>query len=114
MRAAVRVVSSGGGRLPEGVGGLARRLAVSERQLRLLFADGVGVSPKHFARIARVRHVLAHRSPAVPWAQLAAATGYYDQSHLSADFRALMGVPPTSFFTGRLPASQPCQAFARP
>ncbi|MFM9455798.1 AraC family transcriptional regulator [Streptomyces europaeiscabiei] len=113
VRAAVRAVSAGGGRLPEGVGGLARRLAVSERQLRNLFADGVGVSPKHFARIARVRHVLTHRSPAVPWAQLAAASGYYDQSHLTADFRALMGVPPTSFFTGRLPASQPCQAFAR-
>ncbi|MFE7836196.1 helix-turn-helix domain-containing protein [Streptomyces sp. NPDC057474] len=114
VRAAARAVSAGGGRLPEGVPGLARRLAVSERQLRHLFAEQIGVSPKHFARIARVRHVLTHRSPAVPWAQFAAATGYYDQSHLTADFRALMGVPPTSFFTGRLPASQPCQAFARP
>ncbi|WP_229914434.1 AraC family transcriptional regulator [Streptomyces capitiformicae] len=114
LRAAVRALSTGTGHLPGGVRELARRLAVSERQLRNLFAEGVGVSPKHYARIARVRHILAHRSPAVPWAEVAAATGYYDQSHMTADFRTLMGVPPTSYFTGRLPAAQPCQAFTRP
>ncbi|WP_418896259.1 helix-turn-helix domain-containing protein [Streptomyces cupreus] len=70
-------------------------LAASERQLRNLFAEGVGVSPK------------AHADTA-PWAQLAAATGYYDQSHMTADFRALMGVPPRSFFTGLLPRATPC------
>jgi AraC-like DNA-binding protein len=51
----------------------------------------------------------------VPWAQLAATTGYYDQSHMTTDFRTLMGVPPRSFFTGRLPDARPCQAsLARP
>lgn len=29
---------------------------------------------------------------------------------MTADFRTLMGVPPTSFFTGKLPAARPCQA----
>jgi transcriptional regulator GlxA family with amidase domain len=93
---------------------LAQPLAVSERQSRNLFADGVGASPEHYARIARVRRVLTHarRSPDTPWAQPAAATGYYDQSHMTADFRALMGVPPTAFFTGRLPPARPCQAYA--
>lgn len=113
LRAAVEAMSTEEGHVPVGVRALADRLAVSERQLRNLFADGVGVSPKHYARIARVRHILTHagRSPGIPWAQLAAATGYYDQSHMTADFRTLMGVPPTSFFTGRLPAARPCQAF---
>jgi AraC-like DNA-binding protein len=112
LRTAVRAMSTGTGRVPPGVGELAGRLSVSERQLRNLFAEGVGLSPKHYARIARVRHVLtrARHAPDTSWAQLAAATGYYDQSHLTADFRTLMGVPPTSFFTGRLPAAQPCQA----
>ncbi|MFC9846558.1 helix-turn-helix domain-containing protein [Streptomyces sp. NPDC060223] len=115
LRAAVAAMSTDVGRLPVGVRELAGRLAVSERQLRNLFADGVGVSPKHYARIARVRHVLTHarRAPDTPWAQLAIATGYYDQSHMTADFRTLMGVPPTSFFTGRLPGAQPCQAYRR-
>ncbi|WP_369232294.1 helix-turn-helix domain-containing protein [Streptomyces sp. R21] len=111
LRAAVEAMSTESGHISVGVRELADRLAVSERQLRNLFADGVGLSPKHYARIARVRHVLryARRSPDTPWAQLAAVTGFYDQSHMTADFRTLMGVPPTSFFTGRLPAARPCQ-----
>ncbi|MEV7339486.1 helix-turn-helix domain-containing protein [Streptomyces sp. NPDC093544] len=115
LRAAVAAMSTDEGHLPLGVRELAGRLAVSERQLRNLFADGIGISPKHYARIARVRHILTHArsAPDTPWAQLAIATGYYDQSHMTADFRTLMGVPPTSFFTGRLPGPQPCQAFRR-
>lgn len=58
--------------------------------------------------IDRVRHVLTHAADA-PWAELAAATGYYDQSHMTADFRTLMGVPPRAYFTGRLPRATPCQ-----
>nr|WP_107907882.1 helix-turn-helix domain-containing protein [Streptomyces chartreusis] len=97
------------GRVPGPVRDVARELAVSERQLRNLFAEGVGLSPKHYARINRVRAVLAQADD-VPWAQLAATTGYYDQSHMTTDFRTLMGVPPRSFFTGRLPAARPCRA----
>ncbi|MFG2946969.1 AraC family transcriptional regulator [Streptomyces adustus] len=109
LRAAVDALSTRPDRLPAQVQDVARELAVSERQLRNLFADGVGVSPKHFARIHRLRHVLAHAATA-PWAQLASDSGYYDQSHLTADFRTLMGVPPTAFFTGRLPEARPCEA----
>ncbi|MFC9893145.1 helix-turn-helix domain-containing protein [Nocardia sp. NPDC127579] len=94
---------------PTPVPALAAELAVSERQLRNLFIDGVGVSPKHFARIDRVRTVLAHAGT-TPWAELAGATGYYDQSHLTADFRTLMGVPPAQFVRGHLPAPTPCRA----
>ncbi|MDX2681387.1 AraC family transcriptional regulator [Streptomyces sp. NY05-11A] len=109
LRAAVDALSTRPDRTPAAVREVARELTVSERQLRNLFADGVGVSPKHYARIDRVRHVLTHAASA-PWAELAAATGYYDQSHMTADFRTLMGVPPRAFFTGRLPRATPCQA----
>ncbi|MEU7630096.1 helix-turn-helix domain-containing protein [Nocardia sp. NPDC049220] len=109
---------------------LAARLSVSERQLRNLFTNGIGVSPKHFARIDRVRRVLSHagdsssadstgtadyykrstvRIPRISLAQLATDNGYYDQSHLSADFRTLMGVPPSRFFRGQLPTPTPCR-----
>ncbi|GAD84942.1 helix-turn-helix domain-containing protein [Nocardia asteroides] len=87
---------------------LAARLAVSERQLRSVFAGGIGLSPKHFARIDRVRRVLAYAGD-TPWSHLAADTGYYDQSHLTADFRALMGVPPAAYLHGRLPAPTSCR-----
>lgn len=113
VRAGVDAMSVRIGRTPGQVSQVARELAVSERQLRNLFAEGVGLSPKHYARINRVHAVLTHATTA-PWAELAAATGYYDQSHMTSDFRALMGVPPRSYFTGRLPASTPCQAGPRP
>lgn len=97
---------------------LARRLTVSERHLRDLFADRVGLAPKRFARIARLRSVLArggphaahaaHTAHAVRWSQVAATTGYYDQSHMTAEFRTMMGVPPAAYFAGRVPTPQPC------
>ncbi|NUP18680.1 MAG: AraC family transcriptional regulator [Streptomyces sp.] len=112
VRAGVDAMSIRTGRLPGPVGDVARELAVSERQLRSLFAEGVGLSPKHYARIDRVHSVLA-RADDVPWAQLAVASGYYDQAHMTSDFRTLMGVPPRSYFSGRLPDPQPCRLAAR-
>lgn len=94
------------------VGELATGLAVSERQLRNLFTAGIGVSPKHYARITRLRQVIAARGN-TPWSDLAHSSGYYDQSHLSADFRLLMGVAPTAYFRGDIPAPTPCQALTR-
>ncbi|WP_435592200.1 helix-turn-helix domain-containing protein [Nocardia sp. bgisy118] len=103
-KAAVALAEPAGRPIPA----LAADLAVSERQLRNLFSSGIGLSPKHFARIDRVRQVLAHAGIS-PWSRIAADNGYYDQSHLTADFRTLMGVPPGKFFRGHLPAATPCQ-----
>ncbi|MGW3956095.1 helix-turn-helix transcriptional regulator [Streptomyces sp. NPDC004752] len=111
LRAGVDALSVRADRAPVRVREVARELAVSERQLRKLFAEGVGVSPKHYARIDRVRTIVT-RATHAPWSELAASTGYFDQSHMTSDFRALMGVPPRSYFTGRLPALTPCQAAA--
>ncbi|NEB76908.1 helix-turn-helix transcriptional regulator, partial [Streptomyces sp. SID14478] len=113
--AAVSRLSTGpNGVRPPSVAVVARELAVSERQLRSLFAEDVGLSPKHFARIDRARQLLAgtagHPGTPVPWAGLAQATGYYDQSHMAAEFRALFGVAPKAFVDGRLPADTPCSA----
>lgn len=109
VREATMLLSAGAGPAPEGVAAAARRLHVSERHLRNLFADGVGLSPKHFARIDRVRTVLAH-ARVRPWADLAADVGYYDQSHLTGEFRRLMGVPPAAFLRGELPTATSCHA----
>lgn len=90
------------------LGELTARLAVSERQLRNLFTTGIGLSPKHFARIQRLRRVLADAGD-TPWSHLAASTGYYDQSHLTTDFRTLMGVPPAAYLRGELPTPTHCR-----
>ncbi|MEV4110315.1 helix-turn-helix domain-containing protein [Nonomuraea sp. NPDC049695] len=103
VRAAATSLTRPAGPGREPVPAIARRLAVSERHLRGLFADGVGLPPKRFERITRVRRVLAD-GRASGWA----AAGYYDQSHMTAEFRVMMGVTPGAFFAGRLPALQPC------
>jgi AraC-like DNA-binding protein len=81
----------------------AARLGVSERYLRRVFRQSVGVSPKHFARIARVRSVIGPERRT--WADTAASAGYADQSHLIADFRSLMRVTPKAFAAGNVPLS---------
>ncbi|HWD82294.1 MAG TPA: helix-turn-helix domain-containing protein [Kribbella sp.] len=94
----VRAASAASRRVDEA----AARLGVSERYLRRVFRQAVGVSPKHFARIARVRMVIGTRHS---WADTAAYAGYTDQSHLIADFRALMHVTPKAYATGNVPLS---------
>ncbi len=61
-----------------------------------------------FARIDRVRTVLA--ADAGGWADIAATAGYYDQSHMTAEFRHFMGVPSAEFTAGRRPAATSCTA----
>lgn len=90
-------------RLPD----TARRLNVSERHLRTLFTGTVGVSPKRYVQLNRVRSVLSHAG-ARKGAQLAAESGYYDQSHMTAEFRATMGVPLTAYLKGNVPATSTC------
>ncbi|WNV82855.1 helix-turn-helix domain-containing protein [Umezawaea sp. Da 62-37] len=88
----------------------ARELNVSERHLRAVFAESVGVSPKHFARLDRVRAVLG-RAERGRLAHVAAETGYYDQSHMTAEFRDVMGVSPARFVAGDLPPPSGCSGF---
>ncbi|RJL24000.1 helix-turn-helix domain-containing protein [Bailinhaonella thermotolerans] len=109
VQAAVQALSGRPGRRRAPVPAVARHLAVSERHLRTVFADAIGLSPKHFERIERVRQALLLAHDQGPrWADLAAATGYYDQSHMTAEFRTLMGVTPGAFLEGRTPALRPC------
>jgi AraC-like DNA-binding protein len=78
------------------VNAVAKGLGVSERHLRRVFREAVGVSPKTFARLARFRRALfaARDDGHASWASIATAAGYYDQAHLIAEFRAIAGVTP--------------------
>lgn len=99
------LVGAAARQLADGVsaGRTATSLGVSERYLRRIFRQSVGVSPKHFARISRVRHVIGR--PRSSWSVAAAEAGYTDQSHLIADFRSLMGVTPAAYAAGRVPVT---------
>ena len=79
---------------------------LSVRSLQRLFGDYVGVSPKWVMRRARL-HEAALRADGgepVDWAALAIDLGYADQAHLTREFSATIGVPPSryrSLFLGR-------------
>lgn len=107
LHAAIDELSISTNAQPQQVRTVARQLGISERHLRNLFTSDVGLSPKHFARIDRVRTVVA-RARRKQLTQLAPETGYYDQSHMTAEFHDLMGVPPGAFITGHLPRAQHC------
>jgi AraC-like DNA-binding protein len=84
------------GRDAVGVGELARRLFVSERQLRRRVGSAVGYGPKRLARVLRLERALAAARGGEELARVAAAAGYADQAHFAGDCRELAGVPPTA------------------
>jgi AraC-like DNA-binding protein len=86
---------------PIPVAGLAAEIGVSARHLHRRFIEQVGTSPKHVERLARFARTWrqATMGPPVGWADLAAANGYADQSHLVREFRAFGAQPPAHLFT---------------
>ena len=90
-----------GGTIP--IATLARQTGWSDRYLRTRFCAEIGLTPKTAARVVRfdrARRELQRRAVtgrALDLAGLAAGWGYYDQSHLDAEFRALAGSAPTAW-----------------
>jgi AraC-like DNA-binding protein len=78
---------------------LAAACGLSVRSLQRLFADYVGVSPKWVMRRARLHEAAlrADGGEVVDWAALAADLGYADQAHLTREFTATIGVPPSRY-----------------
>jgi len=79
------------------VDALLRRREASARHVNRLFRQHVGFGPKTLARIARFQRALTalKRPYDGTMGELAAACGYYDQSHFVRDFRRFAGAVPT-------------------
>lgn len=95
-----RLALDAAGRLKHAsVSAVAVELGVSERHLRRVFREIVGLSPKEFARLTRFQRALraARRDERANWASIATFAGYYDQAHLIAEFRAIAGATPRAF-----------------
>jgi AraC-like DNA-binding protein len=85
---------AGGARITD----VARDVGLGPKRLRERFTASVGVSPKSYARLARLQRVLIAASSKRPdWAELAQDCGYYDQAHLIQEFRQLTGMTPTAY-----------------
>ena len=79
------------------VGRLADHLDISRKHLADRFRVTVGLPPKAVARIIRFGHAQALAREGGGWADVAAACGYADQSHLARDFLELSGSTPTGW-----------------
>jgi AraC-like DNA-binding protein len=78
---------------------VARRLGISHGHLDRVFLRHVGLTPRAYARIARLRAVLAGVDVfgSVTWADVAADAGWFDQSHFIRDFKRHTGVTPSAY-----------------
>jgi AraC-like DNA-binding protein len=81
-----------------GVDDLARRFSISGRHLSRTCRAATGLSPKQLSRLVRFQAALRAlaATPARNLASLAADHGYFDQAHLTGEFRALLGAPPAA------------------
>jgi AraC-like DNA-binding protein len=78
---------------------LGRDLGWSPKRLLRRFREEVGLPPKALARLLRFEHAAAllERSDPPGLARVAAMCGYYDQSHLTSEFRRITGVTPAGY-----------------
>ncbi len=77
---------------------LARHLGLSQSALERRFRREVGASPKKFAALVRLRHVVRLRRAGLSLTGVAHAAGYADQPHFIKDFKRFTGHAPESFF----------------
>ncbi len=87
---------------------LAAEVGWSRRHFSERFAREVGLSPKQAARVVRFGRAteLLRRGPSDGLAAVASACGYFDQAHLTHEFRSLAGCTPGTWIAEELPFLQ--------
>ncbi|MBO1334142.1 AraC family transcriptional regulator [Streptomyces sp. VRA16 Mangrove soil] len=80
---------------------IADQVGWSVRHLENRFREQIGISPKGAARVLRLQRARRLLCSGATQAETAAACGYYDQAHLSGEFKAMTGCTPREFFLAR-------------
>jgi AraC-like DNA-binding protein len=88
------------------VSDISKESGISRRRLSQLFREQVGMTPKLYCRLMRFRQVLRQIADGrgVNWADVASAGGYFDQAHLTHEFREFSGFSPTAFLEAERPS----------
>lgn len=75
---------------------IANTIGLSVAQFRKRFNEEIGMSPKEYSKIIRVKSVMQILSanPGMNLTQLTYELGYFDQSHFIKDFQSVIGVSP--------------------
>jgi transcriptional regulator GlxA family with amidase domain len=77
---------------------LARYIGLSQSALERRFRRIIGVSPKKFASLARLRRAARLQTTGADLTTVAHESGYFDQSHFIKEFRRATGSAPSAFF----------------
>lgn len=80
---------------------LVEQLHTSQSPLEKRFRAVVGASPKKFASIVRLKHVLQQYSLTNSLTELGYEAGFYDQAHFIKEFKTFTGDTPEDFFRER-------------
>lgn len=84
-------------RLPrQPVAAIARELDTSRTRLHRLFLDQIGLPPRTVGRLLRFERAMRRLASGWPLAEVAAASGYYDQPHFNREVRDFAGESPTA------------------
>jgi len=86
---------------------LADEVGWSVRQLENRFREQIGLSPKAAGRVLRLQRARRLLAAGRSQAETAAVCGFYDQAHLSGEFRAMTGCTPREFTAARGALSLP-------
>lgn len=76
------------------VRGAAAEIGTSERQLERLFDDVVGMTPRRYRRVVRLRQAIEFAKSGETLAGAASLAGYADQPHFTREAQALTGMSP--------------------
>src|SRR5262245_50108567 len=84
---------------------IADKTGYSQRHFIELFRNEVGLKPKQFHRLYRVRRVIhgVQGRANVDWADISLSAGYFDQAHLIHDFREFSDLTPEQYLKFRTP-----------
>jgi AraC-like DNA-binding protein len=100
-----RLMSDAAGRVR--IGDVASEIGWSRRHFAQKFQNETGLTPKQVARVLRFEYAgTLLRRGQVDLSRLAVECGFYDQAHLSNEWRAMAGCSPRTWIREELPFLQ--------
>ncbi|RFM32557.1 AraC family transcriptional regulator [Chitinophaga silvisoli] len=102
---AVNNIHAAGGNIDIGI--LHHAHLMSERNFRRKFVDLVGMSPKQYAGIIRIKTFSKrYKSSRLNYNNILYDLGYNDQAHFNKDFRKVVGAAPGVYFNEMNPMTE--------
>jgi AraC-like DNA-binding protein len=78
------------------INNIAHQIKVSERTINRQFTNAVGLSPKQFSSIVRLRRAIdCLTNPSYAISSIAVDCGFSDQAHMTREIKSYMGQTPT-------------------